>query len=86
MEYWGIDLHAEYSQISILDEDGEVMEPSMVRTSRMALASVPGPEFRSFETIATELRTVMQRIEIPYRSNRKVGQGDWSHWAEARSV
>lgn len=37
MEYCGIDLHAEYSQICILDEDGEVMETSRVRTSRRAL-------------------------------------------------
>jgi transposase len=37
MEYCGIDLHAEYSQICILDEDGEVMEISRVRTSRKAL-------------------------------------------------
>jgi len=37
MEYCGIDLHAEYSQICILDEDGEVMETSRVRTSRKAL-------------------------------------------------
>ena len=36
MEYCGIDLHAEYSQICILDEDGEVMEASRVRTSRKA--------------------------------------------------
>ena len=37
MEYCGIDLHAEYSQICILDEDGEVMETSRVRSSRKAL-------------------------------------------------
>ncbi len=37
MEYCGIDLHAEYSQICTLDEDGEVMETSRVRTSRKAL-------------------------------------------------
>jgi transposase len=37
MDYCGIDLHAEYSQVCILDEDGEVMETSRVRTSRKAL-------------------------------------------------
>lgn len=37
MEYCGIDLHSEYSQICILDEDGEVMETSRVGTSRKAL-------------------------------------------------
>jgi len=37
MEYCGIDLHAEHSQICILDEDGEVMETLRVRTSRRAL-------------------------------------------------
>jgi len=37
MEYCGIDLHSEYSQICIVDEDGEVMETSRVRTSRKAL-------------------------------------------------
>jgi hypothetical protein len=37
MEYCGVDLHAEYSQICILDEDGEVMKASRVRTSRKAL-------------------------------------------------
>jgi transposase len=37
MEYCGIDLHAEYSQICILDEGGEVMETSRVRTSQKAL-------------------------------------------------
>jgi transposase len=37
MEYCGIDLHAEYSQICIVDEDGEVMETSRVRTSKKAL-------------------------------------------------
>jgi transposase len=37
MEYCGIDLHAEYSQICILDEDGEVMETSRVRTSQKGL-------------------------------------------------
>jgi transposase len=37
MEYCGIDLHAEYSRVCILDEDGEVMETSRVRTSRKAL-------------------------------------------------
>ena len=39
MEYCGIDLDAEYSQICILDEDGEVMESSKVRTSRKALVT-----------------------------------------------
>ena len=38
IEYCGIDLHAEYCQICILDEGGEVMETSRVRTSRNALA------------------------------------------------
>ena len=37
MEYCGIDLHTEYSQICILDEEGEVMETSRVRTSRKAM-------------------------------------------------
>ena len=37
MEYCGIDLHTEYSQICILDEEGEVMATSRVRTSRKAL-------------------------------------------------
>jgi transposase len=37
MEYCGIDLHAEYSQICILDDKGEVMETSRVRTSRPGL-------------------------------------------------
>jgi transposase len=37
MEYCGIDLHAEYSQICILDEEGEVMETSRIRTSRKVL-------------------------------------------------
>jgi len=37
MDYCGIDLHAEYTQICILDEGGEVMETSRVRTSRKAL-------------------------------------------------
>ena len=37
MEYCGIDLHAEQSRICILDEDGEVMETSTIRTSRKAL-------------------------------------------------
>jgi len=32
MEYFGVDLHAEYSQICILDEDGEVMETSRILT------------------------------------------------------
>jgi hypothetical protein len=38
MEYCGIDLHAEYSQIDVLDESGEMMETSRVRTSKI----VPG--------------------------------------------
>ena len=37
MEYCGIDLHQVYSQICILDEAGEVMETSRVRTSRPGL-------------------------------------------------
>ena len=37
MEYCGIDLHAEYSQICILDDEGEVMGTSRVRTSQKAL-------------------------------------------------
>ncbi|MDX2438428.1 MAG: IS110 family transposase [Acidobacteriota bacterium] len=37
MEYCVIDLHAEYRQICILNEDGEVMETSRVRTSRKTL-------------------------------------------------
>ena len=37
MEYCGIDLHAEYSELCILDEDGEVVETSRVRTSHKAL-------------------------------------------------
>ncbi len=37
MEYCGIDLHVSYSQICVLDEEGEVMETSRVRTSRPAL-------------------------------------------------
>ena len=36
MEYCGIDLHQVYSQICILDDEGEVMETSRVRTSRGA--------------------------------------------------
>lgn len=37
MECCGIVLHTEYCQICILDEDGEVMETSRVRTSRQAV-------------------------------------------------
>ena len=37
MEYCGIDLHAEQSQICVLDEGGEVIATSRVRTSRKAL-------------------------------------------------
>ena len=41
MEYCGIDLHAEYSQVCILDEDGEVMEtlegPDVAQGSRAFL-------------------------------------------------
>jgi len=37
MEYCGIDVHVSYSEICILDEEGEVMETSRVRTSRPAL-------------------------------------------------
>ena len=37
MECCGVDLHAEYSQIYIFDESGEVTETSRVRTSRRAL-------------------------------------------------
>ncbi len=37
MEYCGIDVHVSYSQVCILDEEGEVMETSRVRTSRPAL-------------------------------------------------
>jgi len=37
MDYCGIDLHAEYSQICILDDEGEVMGTSRVRTSQKAL-------------------------------------------------
>jgi hypothetical protein len=40
-EYCGIDLHAEYSQICILDKDGEVMETSRVRTSSIGAIQVP---------------------------------------------
>ena len=34
IEYCGIDLYAEYSQIWVLDGGGEVMEISSVRSSR----------------------------------------------------
>ena len=34
MDYFGIDLHAEFRQICVLDEDGEVMEISRMWTSR----------------------------------------------------
>lgn len=37
MEYCGIDVHVSYSQICVLDEEGEVMETSRLRTSRPAL-------------------------------------------------
>jgi len=37
MDYCGIDLHVEYSEVCILDEEGEVMETSRVRTSRSSL-------------------------------------------------
>jgi len=37
MDYCGIDLHVEYSEVCILDEEGEVMETSRVRTSQKAL-------------------------------------------------
>lgn len=37
MEYCGIDLHQTYSEICILDEEGEVTETSRVRTSRSGL-------------------------------------------------
>jgi len=37
MEYCGIDVHQSYSQVCILDEDGQVMESSRVRTSRAGL-------------------------------------------------
>jgi transposase len=37
MDYCGIDLHLEYSEVCILDGEGEVMERSRVRTSRSSL-------------------------------------------------
>jgi transposase len=37
MDYCGIDLHVEYSEACILDEDGEVVETSRMRTSRTSL-------------------------------------------------
>lgn len=37
MEYCGIDVHQSYSQVCILEEDGQVMESSRVRTSRAGL-------------------------------------------------
>jgi transposase len=42
MEYCGIDLHQTYSRICIVDEDGEVIETSRVRTSRPALTKFFG--------------------------------------------
>jgi len=37
MEYCGIDLHQTYSEICIIDDEGEVMERSRVRTSKPGL-------------------------------------------------
>lgn len=37
MDYCGIDLHAECSQMCILDDEGKVMETSRVHASRNAL-------------------------------------------------
>lgn len=37
MDYCGIDLHMEYSEVCILDEAGEVLETSRMRTSRVSL-------------------------------------------------
>jgi hypothetical protein len=48
MEYCGIDLHAEYSQICILDDKGEVMETSRVRTSRPGLTRFFGRRERMY--------------------------------------
>jgi len=44
VDYCGIDLHAEYSQVCILDDEGEVMEASRVRTSQKALERFFGRE------------------------------------------
>jgi hypothetical protein len=43
MEYCGIDLHQVYSQICILNDEGEVMETSRVRTSRPGLSTLTLP-------------------------------------------
>jgi len=44
MEYCGIDLHQVYRQICILDDEGEVMETSRVRTSRPGLTRFFGTQ------------------------------------------
>jgi transposase len=38
MEYCGIDLHQKYSQVCVIDENGEVVESARIPTTRAALA------------------------------------------------
>jgi hypothetical protein len=45
MEYCGIDLHAEYSQICILDEGGEVMGPMGARYGYLTNSSRRGTTY-----------------------------------------
>jgi transposase len=52
MEYCGIDLHQDKSEICIIDEDGEVTEKTTVRTTRRALS-------RYFES-RSRMRVVME--------------------------
>jgi transposase len=46
MDYCGIDLHQDKSDVCILSEDGEVMERATVRTSRRALSRYFGSRER----------------------------------------
>ena len=46
MEYCGIDLHQDKSEICIIDEDGEVMERTTVRTTRRGLSRYFGGRAR----------------------------------------
>jgi transposase len=52
MEYCGIDLHQDKSEICIIDDDGEVMVRKTVRTTRLALSRF----FDGFE----RMRVVME--------------------------
>ncbi len=83
MGYCGIDLHAAYSRICILDGAGEVMETSHVRTSRPALTRFFGnkePVLEQLDLLSGEVEGRNEHLEAMVKDPPSLAAGQIPFW------